>query len=479
VPPSRQAYAEHGPKKLEGIMKAKKILIIVGVLVLLGAIVGFTVNQTQKNVVAVQTAKVSKQDVISQVTASGEIRPKTFVNVGANAMGRITKLYVREGDKVKRGQTLATLESVQSQADVNAMRALLASNQTDAVAADAALRTALAQSKSSAADLVRAKLDYERSDGLFKGQLISRQDYDTKKASYEVAEAVAAQDQARVAQARANLDSSQQHIQQTKAQLTRQMDVLSKTVYTAPFDGTVTNVPVHEGETVVTGIQNSPGSTLMTVSDMGVITAEVRVDETDIVNLARGQAAEVTIDAMPGQTFKGQITEIGDNAIVRSTGVSTSQTTASTQEAKDFKVVITLEKPPTNLRPGLSATAKITTGTGRSVLAVPIQAVIVRDKNDLEAQANKGKKAGKPAVVPAAGAKKENQEIQGVFVVTREKKAEFRKVETGLAGASEIEVKNGLQEGDEIITGSFKVLKTLRNGAGVKVDNSHVNKAES
>ncbi|HET7873527.1 MAG TPA: efflux RND transporter periplasmic adaptor subunit, partial [Terriglobales bacterium] len=384
---------------------------------------------------------------------------------------------VKEGDKVKRGQLLAALENVQSEADVNAMRAQLASNQTDAVAADAALKTALAQSKSSSADLARAKLDYERAQALVKSQLIAQQDYDAKKAAYEVAEAVAAQDQARVAQSRANLDSAQQHIHQTKAQLTRQMDVLSKTVYTAPFDGVVTNVPVHEGETVVVGIQNSPGSTLMTVSDMGVITAEVRVDETDIVNISLGQPAEVTIDAMPGKTFKGKVTEIGDNAIVRSTGVSTSQTTASTQEAKDFKVVITLENPPANMRPGLSATAKITTGTGHNVLTIPIQALTVRDKNDLEAQSKKGKKNS--AAAPSPTPKKENQDIQGVFVVTREKKAEFRKVETGLTGASEIEIKSGVQEGDEIITGSFKVLKTLRNGAGVKVDNSKVNKTES
>ncbi len=170
------------------------------------------------------------------------------------------------------------------------------------------------------------------------------------------------------------------------------MTCLSKTTYAAPFDGTVTNLPVHEGETVVMGIQNSPGSTLMTVADMSVITAEVQVDETDIVNVKLGQAAEVTIDAIPNQTFKGKVTEIGDNAIIRSTGVSTSQSTGGSQEAKDFKVVITLTEPPENLRPGLSATAKITTGMEHDALAIPIQALTMRDKNDLEAQ----KKPGKP-----------------------------------------------------------------------------------
>ncbi len=457
-------------------MNAKKIAIILGVIVLLGAIVGFTVNQSQKNVVTVQTGKVLKQDISSQVTASGQIKPKTIVNVGANAMGRIVHLYVKEGDKVKKNQVLAQLENVQSAADVEMTRATLVSSQTDAVAATAALNLAEAQFKSSAADLARTKLDYDRAQGLWKDQLISKADFDVKKGAYEVAEAVHAQDIARVAQSKAQVDSANGRVSQARASLRRVDDILSKTTYDAPFDGTVTNLPVHEGETVVMGIQNSPGSTLMTVADMGIITAEVQVDETDIVNVKLGQSAEVTIDAIPNQTFKGTVTEIGDNAIIRSTGVSTSQSTGGNQEAKDFKVVVTLTSPPENLRPGLSATAKITTGQEHDAVAIPIQAITMRDKNDLEAQKNPGKPASKTA--PAAPAKKENTDIQGVFVV-RNKKAEFHEVVTGLTGSTEIQVKSGLQPGDEIITGSYKVLKTLRNGAGVKVDNSLVNKGES
>ena len=457
-------------------MNAKKIVIILVVLVLLGAIVGFTVNQSQKNVVTVQSGKVAKQDISSQVTASGEIKPKTLVNVGANAMGRIVRLYVKEGDKVKKGQVLAQLENVQSVADVDMTKATLSQQQTDAVAAQAALTTAQAQLRSSTADFARAKLEFERAQSLYKDKLISKADFDTKQAAYEVADAVHAQDVARVAQNKAQVDSAAGRVGQARAQLTRVNDVLSKTTYTAPFNGTVTNLPVHEGETVVMGIQNSPGSTLMTVADMGVITAEVQVDETDIVNITTGQEAEVTIDAMPNQTFKGKVTEIGDNAIIRSTGVSTSQSLAGSQEAKDFKVVITLIDPPPNLRPGLSATAKITTGTAHDALAIPIQALTMRDKNDLEAQKNPGKTVDKTA--PAIAAKKENSEIQGVFII-KNKKAEWRPVVTGLTGTTEIQVKSGVEAGDEIITGSYKVLKTLRNGAGVKVDNSLANKSES
>src|SRR5262245_51807755 len=317
-------------------MKAKKIFIIVGIVILLGAIVGFTVNQTQKSVVTVQTGKVMKQDIVSQVTASGEIKPLTYVNVGANAQGRIVRLYVKEGEKVKKGQLLAQLENIQSAAGVESMRATLAASQTDAVAAEAALNTAVAQQNSSKASLAQAKLDFERSSGLYKDQLISKADFDAKRSAYDVAQAVNAQDQARVAQARAQLDSSRGRVNQARAQLTQASDVLSKTVYVAPYDGVVTNLPVHAGETVVMGIQNAPGSTLMTVADMSVITAEVRVDETDIVNVAMGQPADLSIDAIPKKNFKAVVTEIGNNAIVRSTGVSTSQQTSASQEAKAF-----------------------------------------------------------------------------------------------------------------------------------------------
>jgi HlyD family secretion protein len=459
-------------------MNAKKIILIVVILLVAAGVVGFTVNQSQKNAVTVQSGKVITQDITSQVTASGQIKPKTIVNVGANAMGRIVRLFVKEGDKVKKNQILAQLENVQSAADVAMTKATLSSSQTDAVAAEAALTTAQAQVKSSAADLARTKLEFDRAQSLYKNALISKADYDTKKTAYEVADAVHAQDVARVAQAKAQVDSAEGRVGQAKASLTRVSDVLSKTTYTAPFAGTVTNLPVHEGETVVMGIQNSPGSTLMTVADMSIITAEVQVDETDIVNVKLDQPAEVTIDAIPNQTFKGKVSEIGDNAIIRSTGVSTSQSISGSQEAKDFKVVITLTDPPPNLRPGLSATAKITTGMERDAVTIPIQALTMRDKNDLDAQKKTAKPVDKTAPAAPAG-KKENTDLQGVFVIDKNNKAVFHEVQTGLTGTTEIQVKSGVKPGDVIITGSYKVLKTLRNGASVKVDNSLAKQPES
>ncbi len=458
-------------------MKAKKkiILIVAGVVVAM-AIVGFSLSQGGKGLVTVQTGKVVKQDIASSVTASGEIKPKLQVNVGANAMGRITHLFVNEGDRVHKGQTLAQLENIQSASDVAAAKAALESSITDQVAAEANFKTSQAALKSSTADAAQKKQDYDRNASLYKAGLISTADYETKKSAYDVASAVMAQDQSRVAQARAQLDSAQGHVAQARAALTHSSDVLSKTTYEAPFAGVVTYIPVHEGETVVMGIQNSPGSTLMTLADMSIITAEVQVDETDIVNVKLGQAAEVTIDAIPGKTFKGEVTEIGDNAIVRSTGLATSQSTSSNQEAKDFKVVVTLKDPPQNVRPGLSTTAKITTGTRSGALTIPIQAITIRDKADLEAQ-DKTKNKVQPVASQSNNKKKE--EVQGVFVILPNKKAEFRQVETGLTGATDIEIKDGLKEGDEIITGTYKVLRTLRNGAGVKVDNSIAAKEES
>jgi HlyD family secretion protein len=397
------------------------------------------------------------------------------VNIGANAFGKIIRLSVKEGDRVKKGQLLAQLENVQSSADVSATRASLQGAETDFIAADAALRTSQADLNRAKSDADHARLDWERAQGLYKDALIAKQDYDTKKAAWESAEAGLAQAQARVAQAIAQKDSADKHISQNRANLTRVSDVLQKTTYEAPYDGVITNLPVREGETVVMGIQNAPGSTLMTLADMSVITAEVKVDETDIVNVRMGQSADVTIDAIPRKIFHGTVSEIGDNAIVRSTGLSTSQATSTSEEAKDFKVVVTLTDPPPDLRPGLSTTAKITTATRSDVVSIPIQALTVRTKADLvpKDSANTGVQAAAP--VESAKAK---EEIQGVFVI-RHKKAEFVPVDTGISGTTDIEVTKGVQAGDEVITGSYKVLRTLKPGTSVKIDNTEPKKEES
>jgi HlyD family secretion protein len=456
----------------------KKIAIGGGVAVLLAAIVGFTVHQSGKNVVTVQTGKVLREDLSSVVSASGEIKPKTYVNIGANAYGKITHLYVKEGDHVKKGQLLAQLENVQSSADVSANQASVQAAETDAIAADAALRTSDADLLRAQADYERNKLDWDRAQSLYKDGLIAKSDFDSRQNAWSTADAGLVQAKARVAQAKAQNDSADRHVAQARANLTRVADVLQKTTYAAPYDGVVTNLPVREGESVVIGIQNALGSTLLTLADMSVITAEVKVDETDIVNVHLGQPAEVTIDAIPNKIFHGTVSEIGDNAIVRSTGVATSQQTSASEEAKDFKVVVTLTDPPADLRPGLSTTAKVTTAARSNALTVPIQALSMRSKAQLEQEKKSALgsvHAAAPAPTEVASKDKNNkdqkQDIQGVFVI-RNKKAEFVPVATGVAGTSDIEVVDGLKEGDEVITGSYKVLRTLRSGSGVKIDNS-------
>jgi len=454
-------------------MKAwKKIAIGVGVAVVLAIIVGFTVHQSSKNVVTVQTGKVQRQDLATVVSASGEIKPKTYVNIGANAFGKITHLYVKEGDHVKKGQLLVQLENVQSSADVNANEASVQAAQTDAPAADAAVKTAQADLLRAQADYDRNKLDWERAQSLYKDGLIAKSDFDSRKNAWATADAGLVQAQAKLAQSRAQNDSGSKHVAQAQATLTHYTDLLQKTTYLAPFDGVVTNLPVREGETVVVGIQNAQGSTLMTIAAMSIITAEVKVDETDIVNVHIGQPADVTIDAIPKKIFHGTVTEIGDNAIVRSSGVSTSQSATTSEEAKDFKVVVTLQDPPQDLRPGLSTTAKITTATRSNALAIPIQALTLRSKAQIEQQNSTpgSVHAAAPAPQETASKKKED-DVQGVFVI-RNKKAQFVPVATGITGTTDIEVLDGVKEGDEVITGSYKILRTLRPGSGVKIDNT-------
>src|SRR5437667_3143452 len=233
----------------------KKIAIGGGVVVLVAAGVSISVYESRKDIVTVQTARAQRLDLASIVSASGEIKPKTYVNIGAKACGKITYLYVKEGDRVKKGQLLAQLENVQSSADVAATRASLEAAQTDAIAAEAGYKTALADLNRAKADAERTKLDWERAQGLYKEALIAKAEYDSRQNAWLSADAGFAQAQARVAQSKAQVDSAERRVTQTRANLTRVADVLQKTTYEAPFDGVITNLPVREGETVVIGIQ--------------------------------------------------------------------------------------------------------------------------------------------------------------------------------------------------------------------------------
>ena len=464
--------------------KWKVIITLAALLVAVAGVYASTVY-SKRGVVTVQTGQVTRGDLAAIVTSSGEINPKNYINIGANAMGNITEILVKEGDHVRKGQLLARVENTQPAADVAAYQASVSSAEADTTASEAGLKAAdenihtmEAGLEHDRADLDRMKADFDRAQELFNEKLLARQDFELKKFTYEAQKAQIAQSEAKIVQARAQreqnaaqLASTQRHIAQARANLTRFADVLRKYDAFAPLDGMVTNLPIRVGESVVPGIQNTEGSVIMTIADMSIITAEVKVDETDIVSVQLGQVADITIDAIPNKIFKGRVTEIGDTAILRSTGLAASQSAISSQEAKDFKVVIAMDNPPPEIRPGLSCTAKITTATRTNAVTIPIQALTIRQRGDLEQPKPGSSSTAQAATKPDPAAEKaRKEELQGVFVVNAGK-AEFRKVETGITGATDIEVLNGLKPGDQIITGSYQVIRTIKNGATVKVDN--------
>jgi HlyD family secretion protein len=462
--------------KGNGMKMWKRVAIGIAAVAVLGAIVLVSVKAANKGVVTVQTAKVATEDsLVSLVTASGEIKPTTYTNVTAQGFGRITDIFVKEGDHIKRGEVLLQQENVQANADVQAQAAAITSQESGVQAAEASYRAAQADLVTQQANLEKAKLDYERGQGLFKDGLIPKQDFDQRKTSYDAAVATVESSKAHMLSLKAQLEQARAQLTQSRAILVHTTDILHKTKYISPIDGIVSYLPVRMGEYVVPGIQNANGSFLMTLSDMSVVTAEVKVDETDIVNVKIGQDADVTIDAVPGKVFKGKVTEIGSQAVLRSSGLATTQSTTSTQEAKDFKVVVTLDNPPENLRPGLSTTARIKTAERKNVIAIPIQALAVRTRKDLEDAAKHTKSESGVTLAapppPTAGSDNKKEEIQGVFVVNG-KKAFFRPVETGIAGVTDIEITKGLRAGDEIVVGSYKALRTLKPEASIKVDNS-------
>jgi HlyD family secretion protein len=483
--------AEFQPRNRKGMKSGKKaILVICGAAALAGLVTGGII-WSRSGVVTVQTNKVGREDLAAIVTASGEIKPpdSDLANVNANSFGRITDIYVKEGDTVKKGQLLLRTEAVQADANVDAQRASVAGAKADVdqfaanvQAQQAALSSAQANVLTAQANLARAQEEFRRGQDLLRDQLIAQNEFDTRLNNVKVAQATLEADQAVVVQSKAqlqvakfNLDSARAKVAMQQAQLISTEDARDKTIYTSPLDGIVTSLPVHVGENVVPGIQNSVGSLLYQVSDLAVITAEVKVDETDIINVKLGQPAEVTIDAIPNKTFKGKVTEIGQSAIGRTSGTTTGTSTSTTEEAKDFKVVVTLDNPPPGLRPGLSSTAKITTATRQNAVTIPIQALTVRTRRQLEEEENS--KSGRGEITadnPQASSSardKGKEELQGVFLL-KNGRAVFIPVESGIMGQSDVEVLKGVQPNDVIISGPFSALRTLKNHTRVKVDNS-------
>jgi HlyD family secretion protein len=426
--------------------KGKRILGGVGALVVLGAVVGFSVSRDSRNKVTVQTGKAARRDLVSIVSASGEVKPRRYVNIGSNVSGRIVAILVQEGDRVKRNQVLAKIESERY---VAGMRQ-----------SEAGVQAARAERDRASADLEVSKLNFERTKKMYEDKLVSSQAFDQAEAELKMKEASVEASRRRVAQLQAQLDST--------------LDDLSKTTVISPMDGVVTSLPKEEGEVVI-GAQSFSPTVIMTVADLSVMECEVMVDETDIRNVKLGQGVEVRVDALEGVKIQGEVTEIGASAVVRgSTAAATQQASTAGNtgnQAKDFKVTITLKEPPPALRPGVNATADITTDRRTNVLAIPIQAVVVRevdkDGKVIDPEASPSPQAQGDTEVKAGKAKP--TEADGVFLVDKEK-AVFKVVKTGIMGDTDIEVLEGLSEGQEIVTGSFKTLRTLRDQAKIKLE---------
>jgi HlyD family secretion protein len=416
-------------------MASKKVRIGGGILALLvvGGVVAYSVTKDSRGRIPVQTQKVAKRDLTSIVSASGEVKPKRFVNVSANVSGRITALLVKEGDAVRRGQVLARIDDTRFAAGERQSAAAVQAADADADRAEA--------------DLEAARLAWERSQKMHAEKLISDQAFEQAQAELKMKQAGLAALRRRVAQQAAGLASNR--------------DDLEKTVVVAPMDGVVTNLQKEEGEVVI-GAQSFQPTVIMTVGDLSSFEVEVLVDETDIRYIALGQPAEIRVDALEGVKVGGEVTEIGSSAIPRG-GAQATQSTAN--QAKDFKVAVTIKDPSPALRSGLNATAEITTARKEQVLAIPIQAVVVRalDKDgkviDPDALQAAEKNAGPPA--------EKGEEKEGVFVVNGGQVA-FRPVKTGIIGETDIEVVEGLKEGDEIVTGAYKTLRTLKHEARIK-----------
>src|SRR5262245_43048026 len=452
-------------------MTTKKKLLIAGLIVVgISATVGYSVLARNRGVVAVQAGRVIRQDLTQTVSANGEVKPKKYVNVSSNMMGRIVRMPVKEGDRVRDGDLLVQLESIQSEADVRAAEATLDAAQAEVEgmgasirSSEAAVTSAKAEITRSEADLVRSKQSYERAEQMNKEGLIAKEQFDRTKADYDIAVAQVNAAKARLAQAEAQSaqvlkqrDSAATRIAQQRAALTRARDQFSKTTIRSTLDGIITYLPVNEGEIAIVGVQNQPGTVLMTIADMSVITAEVKVDETDIVNVKLGQEARIKVDALGDRQLMGHVSEVGNSALTRTGGTATTAQSGTSQEAKDFKVVVTLDNPPPELRPGLSATATIVTATRQVVLTVPIQALTIREfDNDSKTE--------------SADKTKKKIEKEGVFTI-KNGLALFRPAKTGITGTTDIEILEGLAEHDEIVTGPYQVLRTLKDNTRIKIE---------
>lgn len=416
-------------------MRRRPVLIV---LLLLAAIAtAWFLSRRGTSGVEVDVAAIARRaEFKAFVTASGEIVADRFADIGSSVMGRVVELRVKEGEQVKAGQVLARLDPVQARSQSEAAQAQVTALAAERDGARQQLAVAMADVAAAAARAAEARANRQRIEQLFAEQLVSAGERDAGVAAADAAVAQVTAAEAAVARASDAVRTAERRITQASAQAAGAGDLLAQTQITAPIDGLVSRLQVREGEMVVIGIQNQPGTTLMTISDLSEVNAEIKVAEADVLRLALDQTAEVSLEALPGRRFPGRVIEIGTSALpTASTGAG------ATAAAREFRVVVRIDAPDVGLRPGLTCDAEVLTDVRKGALVAPLQAVVLRPD-------------------PAGG-----EDRTGVFVV-REGKAVFVPVTAGIIGGLDIEV-DGVEEGTAIVSGPFQVLRTLEDGARV------------
>lgn len=403
-------------------MKPKQMWILGGGLAAI-LVIGLAASRGDKGA-AVQTATVGRENIQAKVSANGKIQAVVKVDLTANVMGQVTQLKVKEGDVVRKGDTILEIDPIRSRAAVQSLQAALEATGHD-------LETAKAR-------LEQARKDFTRADANHKAGIISQSDYDLAATALRTAQTTH--------------ESARRRVDQAKADLAGAQDTLNKTRITAPMDGVVTAKRIELGETAVIGLQNQPGTVLVTISDMSKVEAQMEVDEASIPSVKLGQDAQVRIDAYPNQVFQGVVTEVGGSPIVQT----------NVNEAIKFKVKVQIKNPPASIRPGLSNQADIYTGRRDQVLSIPLQSLVMKDIKP------------KPGETLAPGASREEE---GVFILEGGK-AVFRPIKTGLMGELNVEVLSGLKGGERLITGPFKALREIKDGDLVHVEKKRKTEAK-
>ena len=422
--------------------KRVKLSVVGGVILILAGIGGLTAAKSGKKAVEVRTEQVQGRDLVASVTASGQVRPQTKVDLSSDITGKIVRLAVKEGQMVTRGQFLLQIDAQQAEAAVQRMEASLAS-----------ARAGMTQAQ---ANMLQAQNSYNRTAQIKKTNptLISDEQMEQLRTTVDVN--------------RALYESSRHSVDQASASLRDARSSLGKTTIYAPMSGRITRLNVENGETAIMGTLNKDAATLLTIADMSVLETKVKVDETDVARIALGDSAVIQIDAFPDTTFVGRVVEISNSAVK---GVATQQ---AADQAVDYEVTIQLVNTPSETRPDFSATAKIITDTRRNVLSIPIIALTVRENEAL----TKGDTAvglGKPKPKKEVGKK----DVEGVFVVGKDNKVTFKPVRVGIAGEKHFEVLSGLKSGDKIVAGTYQAIRELKDGALVRETKVEPKKAQA